>query len=1576
MAEVDNKVVSITFDNALFERKMSETIASLDKLRHSIDMAGAKQGLTELGNASKSFNMEHMGAQVEGVSAKFLGLATVGITALANLTNKVVDAGLAFGKSFSVAPITAGFSEFELKMGSIQTIMAGSGESLGKVNEKLNELNAYSDKTIYSFQDMTSNIGKFTNAGVSLDKSVAAIQGVANVAAVSGANAEEASRAMYNFGQALSAGHVKLIDWKSIELANMGTTEFKQQLIDSGVAMGTLKKASDGTIKTLKGTEVTTKNFGTTLNEAWLSSEALTSTLNKYSDTQTAIGKKATKAATQVKTFSQMLDTMKEGLQSGWAQSFEHIFGNFDEGVELWSNIKDGFDSVVGKSAEARNEMLAEWKKFGGRKFMLEGFSEAVKGLGTIIKPIKEAFREIFPKKTAKDLLHLTFLFVKFAKSIKIGADTAESIKTAFKTFFAIIDIGWEIVKGVISVVFTLGKALFRLLGPILALTAGNTGFVHGLHEMLVQEGGIKKFFDMINRVILAPIDGLIKLTGAIVNFFQSLKFGDKAGEGAEKASDGLKETTSIAEKLLSALKNVFGQIGEFFSGIGESIAGAFEGLGGAISKAIGSGDINQVLNALKVGLLGGILVYIRKFFKHGIKLDFGQSKLMDKLGTMFDTVTNSLKTLQAQVRANILMKIAIAMGILTVAIIALSLVDAEALAKAMAAITAGFLQLTGVMFALEKMSQGGGSVKIFAMAAGMVAMATAMALLVIPIKILSKMDMGELAKGLGGVTVGMLAMALAIRIMGTGQAGIFRAAAAMILISVALIVLAKAIKAFAEMNLTEMAWGLAQAAIGITLLILALRKMPDDIAKKGLGLLLLAFALKSLARVVQLFADISFGTLAKGFGSIAVGLFMIGVAMNTFPDDMMQKSVALVVMSGALYLMGKAIESVGKIPFGDLAKGVGGLTIMLTMLAAAIVVMDGTKGGVASLILGAAGLIIIGHAIEQVGKLPFDVLIKGILGLAAVLGVLALASIVAPGILLLGIALGAVGAALMLFGAGIALAGFGFAQLAKYGKEGMGHITEALQAFIRELPQFVSAFVSGLIMAALEIANEIPKLIGSMEKIMIGILQAIQNIIPEIGQTLSALIDEGLRVFIDAVPRFVEAGFALFTGWLEGLANNIGEIVSAVADIVTEFLDAFTEEMPRIIEELVELLAETFKSVAYELGVLVPTLMIGVGRMFLQGLWDGITQELGKLGELIGQIITDIIGWFKSGFGIFSPSRVMMDIGKNIIQGMIDGIVAILGALRTLFIELPLKAVRWIGNVARTLFNKGKDFIGGLLTGIKEKVIAVKDWYLGLGPKIREWIGNTVKTLFNKGKDLIKGLWDGLVEKIDTVQTWMGNLPGKILRWLGNTISLLTEAGKDLIRGLWGGIDKMKDWVMEKVKGFAGSVVDGIKGFFGIGSPSKVFRAIGANLGESLGMGLKDMGHYATLASTNLGKNVKDGWERAKVALVASMSDMDELNPTIAPVLDLSKLREEAKKIDRALGTSTIAPTLSVDNANLISASAVGQNGSDVETPPSGPTEVTYVQNNYSPKALSTVDIYRQTKSQITVKKEELEVA
>ena len=330
--EVDERVVQMRFENQQFETGARETRRTLDNLRQSLSFDGVS-----------TKGLSYLGERVSAISEHFSAMGVIADRILQRIADKAFYTGERIVKALTIQGAGDGYKEYELKMGSVQTIMNGSGASLEKVNQVLDELNAYADKTIYSFSNMTSSIGKFTNAGVDLDEAVKAIQGVSNEAALSGANANEASRAMYNFAQALSSGVVRLIDWKSIENANMATKEFKNELIKTALELGTVKKEGDKFVSTTEDMNGNisdafdaVSNFNNSLSSQWLTSDVLIKTLGKYADETTDLGKRAFAAAQEVKTFSQLIDTLKEAVGSGWSQSFEILVGDFNEAKALW----------------------------------------------------------------------------------------------------------------------------------------------------------------------------------------------------------------------------------------------------------------------------------------------------------------------------------------------------------------------------------------------------------------------------------------------------------------------------------------------------------------------------------------------------------------------------------------------------------------------------------------------------------------------------------------------------------------------------------------------------------------------------------------------------------------------------------------------------------------------------------------------------------------------------------------------------------------------------------------------------------------------------------------------------------------------------------------------------------------------------------------------------------------------------------------------------------------------------------------------------------------------------------------
>ena len=418
--EVEQRIVEMQFNNADFETKVQQSLETLHKLKDATKMEDAGKGLDNLAKSAKSVDLSSISQGIEQLNDRFSNLGIVGITVMQRLTNAAIDMGQKMAAAITEAP-RDGWKEYELNLDSVKTILNSAKDANGlpvtldKVNEKLAELNAYSDKTIYSFSDMTNNIGKFTNAGVDLDSAVTAIQGVANAAALAGADANDASIAMYNFGQALGSGSVKLIDWKSIQTAHMDTVAFKEELIKTAEELHVLKKEGDKYVSTTTNMQGkvsdafnATEGFNESLAHQWMTSEVLTKTLAKYTDETTDLGKAAIDAATQVTTFSKLIETIKESMGSGWMTSWQYIFGDFEESKKLWTYIYQQADGVIQVVAGLRNNFLKDWAESGGRDALLGSLKntwETVKFYG---EGIAKALGIVIPDEK-EDLIAKTF---------------------------------------------------------------------------------------------------------------------------------------------------------------------------------------------------------------------------------------------------------------------------------------------------------------------------------------------------------------------------------------------------------------------------------------------------------------------------------------------------------------------------------------------------------------------------------------------------------------------------------------------------------------------------------------------------------------------------------------------------------------------------------------------------------------------------------------------------------------------------------------------------------------------------------------------------------------------------------------------------------------------------------------------------------------------------------------------------------------------------------------------------------------------------------------------------------------
>ena len=411
---VDERVVQMRFDNKQFESNVNKTMSTLDKFKQKLNLSGASKGLDDISRSAKKVDVSSIGSGLDSVKAKFSALQVMGITALSNITNSAVNAGKKIVSALTIDPIKTGFEEYETQINAVQTILANTqkeGTNISVVNKALDELNLYADKTIYNFTEMTRNIGTFTAAGVKLNTSVSAIKGIANLAAVSGSTSQQASTAMYQLSQALAAGKVQLMDWNSVVNAGMGGQVFQDALIRTSEH---LKTGAKQAIKSQGSFRDSLSKTG------WLTTEVLTQTLDQFStaaDTQEEyqdaikkfVGQGYTKeeakqmadmartagnAATKVKTFTQLIDTLKEAAQSGWGQTWRLFIGDFEDAKNLFTPLSDFLSNIINNMSNARNAIV---KSALGKNFKKIG-----EDVASITNPIKKSVDGI--KEASKSL--------------------------------------------------------------------------------------------------------------------------------------------------------------------------------------------------------------------------------------------------------------------------------------------------------------------------------------------------------------------------------------------------------------------------------------------------------------------------------------------------------------------------------------------------------------------------------------------------------------------------------------------------------------------------------------------------------------------------------------------------------------------------------------------------------------------------------------------------------------------------------------------------------------------------------------------------------------------------------------------------------------------------------------------------------------------------------------------------------------------------------------------------------------------------------------------------------------------
>lgn len=1258
MSSIDERVVKMRLDNSQFEQGIGKTSSLLGKLKQALNLDKSVESINNVDKAVSGVSFNPLTSGLQGVQSGFNAMGAVAFSVLNRMTNAAIDAGKSITNALT-ASVRDGFAEYETQMNAVQTILANTqskGSTIDDVNSALDTLNTYADKTIYNFTEMTRNIGTFTAAGVDLQTSVDSIKGIANLAAVSGSSSAQASQAMYQLSQAIAAGKVQLMDWNSVVNAGMGGEVFQNALKRTAENFGT---DVDGMIQKYG-------SFRESLTQGgWLTTDVLTETLKQLSGAYTEadlvsqgyteeqakqivqLANTAEGAATDVKTFSQLIDTSKEALASGWTNTFEIIFGDFEEAKELWSGVADVISDVVNRSSESRNNLLQGWKDLGGRTELIEGLSNVFESLSKVVSTVGNAFRKVFPPTTSRQLMDITEAFTSFTERLIPSESTLNKIGRVAEGVFSIFDIGVQAVKAVGEAIATAfgSDSMGSLLDNLLDIAAGFGDWLVGLDNSIKQfgifEGAAKGVGTAVSGVLglFSSFTGGISSMGSAIGSIAST-IGDVLGGAFERVKN------VIGDVLTWITDNISG--GDIFAGLAgggiflaaQKIGGAFDTIketvedlfgNGAEKLKKGAGVFDEILGGLQeslnaftggvkaftlVEIAGSIALLVNSMEKiaalSGGEVVGGISAiggLMTELNISLKAITKTMKgvkTTDLIKTGAALMEFAKAVDMLANAMSTIGKLDWDEIAK-------GLTGMGGAMAELVAAAKGLSYAKVNVKTAGsLIAMAQAVKMVADPLKQLGSMSWEEIGKGLSAMGGALTEMGTVTGLLGRFGKNNLSASVSMVLTAKSLGDIAEAFGSFSQYNWDEIGRGLtamggALGEVGTATGVLG--KLSGFSGILGGGSILIAA--QSLGDIAE-----AFGSFTQyDWGSIGRGLVAMGGALGevTLVSGALGKLAGLsgILGSGAILIaaqglgdIANAFGSFTQYDWGEIGRGLvamGGALGEVAVISGALGALTGLSGliGAGTITLAVQGLDEIARAFNSFAQYSWDEIGRGLVAMGGALGEVAVIS-------------GATGALTGIAG----LMGAGTITLAS---QGLIDIATAFGKFTEfnwdEIGRGLAAMAGALGVTALgSLLNTLSGLgAGAISTVAVPLGQLADSIKKWSGITVPDNLADNLAQLANGIMKFTFGG--LGAGALSTAAPGMVQMANAVAKWSTI-------EFPAGIESNLTALANGVKSftLAFAGGWSLNAVVGPLGQLAgAVNKWNGVTIPAGIQGKLTG---------------------------------------------------------------------------------------------------------------------------------------------------------------------------------------------------------------------------------------------------------------------------------------------------------------------------------------------------------------------
>ena len=1424
---VDERVVEMQFDNRQFERNVSTSVSTLDKLKRSLNLSGAAKGLSDVGDAAKRVDMNGLGASIDTVRARFSALQVMGVTALANITNSAVNAGKRIVNALTLEPVMSGFQEYETQINAVQTILANTkskGSTLDDVNKALDELNLYADKTIYNFTEMTRNIGTFTAAGIDLETSVSAIQGIANLAAVSGSTSQQASTAMYQLSQALAAGTVKLMDWNSVVNAGMGGEIFQNALKETSKELGT------GAAAAIKAEG----SFRESLKTGWLTSEVLTETLKKFTTSganeyvaeYTGLSKEAVQAAlddakakygeadaikyaskalaeksgkneeeiksvlemantaedaaTKVKTFTQLWDTLKEAAQSGWTQSWEIIVGDFEEAKELLTQISDTVGAMIQSMSDARNEVLQGWKDLGGRDDLLEGFKNAFKGLASVVKPVKEAFSEVFRAITATDLVNITKRFRDFTAGLILSEEKAEKVKRAFKGVFSIFDIGRK-------VILSIGKAIGKLLGSDGLTSLGDLA--------LDAAASLGDFFTTLNASFDA--EGLSGVLSKIVSGISSLLSG--ATEHMRSFGDVFSfvggTISKVAGEIWKAIKTTFTWISDNVSA-GDIFAGLAGGGIFVAAKKV-SGFLDKIVDVFK-NMFGG-------------KDDDG---VMGKFKDVLDSAHDALSSFSSGIKISSIVSIAVAVGILAASMRTISDLNAGQITKSLLAI-AGMLGLLSItMGSITKTLAGFGSKGLIKASVSLIFVATAIRILAGAMEKIGELSLREIGKGLLGIGIGLTQLAVGLRIISKAKVSL-STSIAILALAASCSILADALKKFGGLSMGEIGRGLVSMGGALAILVTAISVLNKFGGGKSIlgsvGILIAVQSLSKLADGLKKFGEMPWDTIKTGLAAMGGALAELAITLGLLGKI---AGFSSIFAAGAILIVVQGLDDLAEalIKFGGMTwdsikaglAGMGGALAEVAVVTGALGKLAGFSGlfGAGAILIVIQGLGDLASAMEKFGFMSWDEIKHGLTGMGGALAEVAIITGLLGGLTGLSGILGANAIFLAI--------------------QGLGDLADALKKFGGMTWDEVKIGLTGMGVALAEVT------------VVTGVLGGLAGLPAILGSGAILLAIQGLGDLADALKKFGEMSWDEIGRGLAAMGAALGEValgglLNTLSGLGSLSISAVAESLGVLADSVKKWAGVTIpEGLALKLGTLAAAIAtfsfsgMGAGALYIAApaigtladsvkKWAGVTVPEGIATKLAG-LAAAVAAFTFSGIGAGSLWVAAPAVGT-----LADSVKKWAGVTIPEGLEDGLKQIAR-GVEAFTFAFVGGWSIGAIVTPLSNLAGSIKTWN---GVKIPETLEKDLKSLASGVKAFSFAFMGGW--SLSAIVGPLGDLANSVKKW--NGVKIPSDLGDDL-DALANGIDAFKwsfigGWSLGTITGPLGDLANSVKKWNGVKIPS-----------------------------------------------------------------------------------------------------------------------------------------------------------